>query len=117
MTPEWAGPDYGPNSEMGEVAPIVFDGNAEDATQRLHNRRPLADRRRIGILVRRARQQRNAGHTDDMNAALHQLALLGIRSLRPRPATDRLPFTRPELVLWALVVVFAVLLAVWGVWG
>lgn len=89
--PEWAGPDYGDSdrTEMAAIAPIVFDGTAEDATQRLHNRRPRVDERRIAILVRRARQQRNAGHVDDVNDIIHELAVLGVRSLPDTKAAPK----------------------------
>jgi len=101
MARVWGGPDYGAETEMGEVAPIVFDGSAEDATQRLHNRRPHAERNRIAILVRRARQQRNSGRTKEMNESIHEIAVLGIRSIQvePRPAVERLSVLR-RVVAW-----------------
>lgn len=102
MSPEWAGPDYGPNSEMSEVAPLVFDGSAADATTRLHNRRPKVSERRLAILVRRARQHRNAGRIDKVTEAVHEIAVLGTQSL---PPVERLPWTRGEvlLLLWAFL--------------
>lgn len=116
MTPEWAGPDFGDESEMGAVAPIVFDGTAEDATTRLHNRRPKASQRQIAILVRRARQKRNAGQVSDMSDAIHDLAVLGIRSMHARPAeTPR--HHRANAVAWLLLVLCtAMLLTACVVW-
>ena len=108
-------PDYGgPDTEMGAVAPIVFDGSAQDATERLHNRRPAVPYRRLAILVRRARQNRNAGRTAEMTAAVHEIAVLGTQSL---PPVERLGWTRAEvLLLVAAFLLAAVLVAGCLVW-
>lgn len=124
MAPEWGHdpkpeprglPDYGHHTEMSEVARIVFDATgAEDATTRLHNRRPAVTYRRLAILVRRARQDRNAGRTAEMTAAVHEIAVLGTQSL---PPVERLGWTRAEVLLLVAAFLLAVLLvaAVW-VW-
>lgn len=105
MARQW--PDYGEGSEMAEVAPIVFDGTAEDATHRLHNRHPTVPYRRLAILVRRARQNRNAGRTAEMTAAVHEIAVLGTKSLPPQ---EPLGWTRAEVLLLLGAFLLAVLL-------
>lgn len=118
MAPEWGHdpkpepriglPDYGANSEMSEVAHIVFDtASAEDATTRLHNRRPTVPYRRLAILVRRARQNRNAGRTAEMTAAVHEIAVLGTKSLPPQ---EHIGWTRAEVLLLLGAFLLAVLL-------
>lgn len=105
--PEWAGPDFGAETEMTAVQRVVFDGSAADATTRLHNRRPKISERRLAILVRRARQHRNAGRIDKVTEAVHEIAVLGTQSL---PPVERLPWTRAELLLLLAAFLLAALL-------
>lgn len=107
MNQRW--PDYGSGSEMSEVAPIVFDGSAADATTRLHNRRPKISERRLAILVRRARQHRNAGRIDKVTEAVHEIAVLGTQSL---PPVERVGWTRVEVAWLVLFGLLAVALVV-----